>query len=85
MGELESKFIGHRNSISSLALTSDGKKLISGSFDKVIKIWSFEDGKLLGTIKAHSNFITSIILILNDKHIIRVSYDNQVNMGFRNK
>jgi len=40
------RFIGHENNITSIAISSNGKKIISGSFDKTIKIWDIQNATL---------------------------------------
>jgi WD40 repeat protein len=43
----------HSASVTSLALTPDGKFLASGSSDKSLKIWSLKDNLLLDSVPAH--------------------------------
>jgi len=38
---------GHQHSISSLAFSLDGGRILSGSFDGTAKLWNLEDGSLL--------------------------------------
>ena len=35
---------GHSDWVNSVAITKDGKYIVSGSGDKSIKIWNFENG-----------------------------------------
>ncbi|EPZ35196.1 WD40 repeat-like protein [Rozella allomycis CSF55] len=41
-------FIGHGKSVRDAAFTFDGKKILSASFDKYLKVWDTEVGKCLG-------------------------------------
>ena len=36
--------VGHLSKVTSVAISSDGKRIISGSYDMVVKIWSAETG-----------------------------------------
>ena len=38
-----------------MAVKSDGKLIISGSWDNSIKIWCIETGKEVKTLKGHSS------------------------------
>jgi WD40 repeat protein len=46
------RFSGHTGDITSLAVSADGKTLVSGSSDQLIKVWNLdkETGNLLGTV-----------------------------------
>ena len=35
---------GHSNGVNSVAISSDGKYIVSGSGDNTIKIWNLESG-----------------------------------------
>jgi WD40 repeat protein len=45
----------HSNKVMSVAFSSDGKTIVSGSSDKNIKLWDAATGQLLNTIKCNSN------------------------------
>ncbi|KAL9931508.1 hypothetical protein V8E36_009673 [Tilletia maclaganii] len=51
---------GHTRSISSLAFSPDGTKLLSGGADKVLKIWSVRTGALLHTLSGHSQGVNCV-------------------------
>jgi WD40 repeat protein len=46
-------FIGHEDSVLSVAFSPDGQTLASGSYDETIKIWNLRTGKLLDTLSGH--------------------------------
>ncbi len=47
---LVKNYAGHEKSVKSVRLSPDEKLIASGSFDKTIKVWDRESGKLLHTI-----------------------------------
>ena len=56
-----SKWRGHTNSISCLQFSPDGRHIISGSFDRTIRIWDFETGTVIGEpIEGHSGRVFSV-------------------------
>ncbi len=46
-------FKGHKDSVTNIAFSPDGKKLASGSSDKTVRLWDVETGKQLHTLKGH--------------------------------
>ena len=41
---------GHTSSVRSVAFSADGSKVVSGSNDKTVKIWSADSGEVLQTL-----------------------------------
>ena len=41
---------GHTSDVSAVAFSADGSKVVSGSNDKTVKIWSADSGEVLQTL-----------------------------------
>ena len=44
---------GHSGAVLSVAISPDGKTIVSGSKDKTIKVWNLNTGKEINTIMGH--------------------------------
>ena len=51
---------GHDNHVRCVKFTSDGSKLITGSYDRTVKIWEVATGELLQTLEGHPEAIYSL-------------------------
>ncbi len=65
---------GHKGQVRSLIVTSDKKQIITGGFDKTIKVWDIESGEMvreiLGEIGTGSNgMIYSMALSPDDRYL----------------
>ena len=41
---------GHAREVTSVAFSADGSKVVSGSDDRTVKIWSADNGEVLQTL-----------------------------------
>lgn len=69
---------GHTFDTSSLAVSPDGKKLITGSYDSTIGIWNLEHGELLRRIHAHQAQVGSVALSDDGSTILSGSWDGAI-------
>jgi WD40 repeat protein len=53
-----------------LAVTPDGKQVISGLEDGKIKIWDLESGLLLCTLEGHEGFVHTAAITPDGKQIV---------------
>lgn len=53
-------FKGHTDSVLALAISPNGKFLVSGSSDKTTRLWSMESEKLVRTYKKHTGPINAV-------------------------
>ncbi len=37
---------GHTDTVRAVAISADGAKIVSGSFDKTVRVWSMETGEV---------------------------------------
>ncbi len=70
--------IGHTWSVYCIAITPDGKKVVSGSDDETIKIWNLETGELDKTLIGHSQEVRTIAISPDGQMIVSGSYDGTV-------
>lgn len=65
---------GHKGQVRTMAVTSDKKQVVTGSFDKTVRVWDIESGEMvreiLGEIGTGSNgMIYSLALSPDDKYL----------------
>ncbi|EAZ90378.1 WD40 repeat domain-containing protein [Crocosphaera chwakensis] len=71
---------GHSLAVGAVAVTPDGKKLISGSCDGTIKVWDLATGNLENTLKNHSYSINILAVTTDSKKVISGSRDQTLKI-----
>jgi WD40 repeat protein len=69
---------GHKDQVSSVAISSDGKTVASGSIDHSIQLWSLHDGQLLKYIL--TDYIVSTIAFSPDGQLLAAGIGNKVDI-----
>ncbi|MBW4679893.1 MAG: serine/threonine protein kinase [Microcoleus vaginatus WJT46-NPBG5] len=70
----------HLWGVTSVAISSDGQTLVSGSVDKTVKIWNLPAGKLLHTLTGHTNEVWSVAISPDGKTLASSSGDKTVKL-----
>jgi WD40 repeat protein len=68
-------FKGHTHIINNLALSSDRVLLVSSSYDKTIKLWTFESRQLLASFDIESPILT-LVLSPNSRQLAYKNWDD---------
>ncbi len=71
---------GHTHIVSSLAISQDGKLLLSGSLDHTIKIWHLETGQIIQTLNGHTDAINAIALSPDGQTLASASTDKTIKI-----
>jgi len=53
-------FVGHGGPVWCLDLSEDTETLLSGSYDKTIKLWSTKTAQVLCTLRGHTNWVSCL-------------------------
>ena len=69
----------HTNYVRSVAISSNGKLLASGSEDKTIKLWNMPDGALLRTLD-HASSVRSAAISPDVKLLVSGLYDHSIKL-----
>jgi len=71
---------GHTRPVTSVAVTPDGKQVISGSWDNTLKVWDLETGKELFPLRGHTRPVTSVAVTPDGKLAISGSWDKTLRV-----
>ena len=72
--------IAHTWVIYGVAITPDGKNIVSCSEDQTIKIWNLETGELEKTLIGHTGEVTAIAISSDGQRIVSGSSDKKVRL-----
>ena len=78
MGKPLKSLHGHNHFVSSLALNSDNTKLVSGSWDKTIRLWDIPTSKSDLIFKGHTKDVLSVAFSHDERLIFSGSMDNSL-------
>ncbi len=73
----------HSEPVKSLAVSTTGRVLVSGSNDKTVKVWGICTGEILQTFLDHSNWVTSVDISSGGDTIVSTGIDNRVIIRLR--
>src|SRR5919199_298640 len=79
-GQLLRTLSGHRDSVTAVAVTADGKQAISASDDKTLKVWDLATGQQLRTLNGHSRLVTAVAVTADGKQAISASDDKTLKV-----
>ncbi len=71
---------GHRGIVTCVALSADGRRILSGSRDKTLRLWEPQSGKCLKVLKGHTSYVTSVSLCLQNHMAISGSWDKSLRI-----
>ena len=79
-GQEVRRYSGHTASIKCLAFSADGKRLLSGSDDKTIRLWDVATGREVLRFSRHTAGITALTFIAETSHFASASKDQTVRI-----
>ncbi|KAI9337827.1 hypothetical protein BDR26DRAFT_450077 [Obelidium mucronatum] len=76
----EPTLVGHEDHVQATAVSSDGKTVVSGSWDMTVKLWSTETGECIKTLVGHSGWVTSVAISSDGQTVVSGSDDMTVKL-----
>lgn len=70
----------HRGQVTSVVFTPDGKRIVSCSFDRTIRIWDWATGNKQAVLIGHENGVQSVAVSPDGKRIVSCSYDKTIRI-----
>ncbi|KDR84428.1 hypothetical protein GALMADRAFT_55745 [Galerina marginata CBS 339.88] len=71
---------GHTDLVTSVAFSPDGKQIVSGSYDKSVRVWDALMGNKLKVLNGHTDWVTSVAFLPDGKQIVSGSYNKSVQV-----
>ena len=71
---------GHTGSVMSVAFSSDGRSLVSGSYDNTIKLWDMQTGGVVKTFCGHTEGVGIVSISADSTRIVSGSIDGTINL-----
>jgi WD40 repeat protein len=56
-GRLLRSLEGHTGGVNAVAVSPDGRFIVSGSDDRTVKVWELESGRLLRSLEGHTDWV----------------------------
>ena len=71
---------GHTSYVQSVAFSSNGTHIVSGSYDCSVQVWDVLSGVKLKVLNGHTGGVHSVAFSSDGTHIVSGSYDNSVRV-----
>ncbi|WP_052330820.1 WD40 repeat domain-containing protein [Rivularia sp. PCC 7116] len=71
---------GHKNKVSSISFSSNNKFLVSGSYDKTVKIWYLKTGEVIHTLTGHTRKVEAVSFSPNSNIVASGSADKTIKL-----
>ncbi len=66
--------------VSSVSISPDSNYVVSGSYDKNLKVWYFATGDLIYTLEGHKKEVVTVAISPDSKYIISGSKDTTIKI-----
>jgi WD40 repeat protein len=82
-GKEVQKLTGHKGVVTSVAVTPDGRYIVSGSFDQTVRVWERDTGKEVQKLTGHEGVVLSVAVTPDGRYIVSGSADQTVRVWER--
>ena len=59
-GEVINTLTGHSGYVYSVSFSPDGSRIVSGSYDRTVRVWDAITGQVINTLTGHSDRVWSV-------------------------
>ena len=71
---------GHALPVTAVALSSDGRRAVSGSHDRTLRVWDLKSGQTLRTLQGHTHFVNAVALSSDGRRAVSGSDDRTLRV-----
>jgi WD40 repeat protein/serine/threonine protein kinase len=85
LGLPKNALTGHKDRIASVAFSPDGKRIVSGSDDKTLKVWDAQTGKELHTLTGHTRSVGRVAYSPDGARIVSGGQESNLRIWDANR
>ena len=79
-GRNERTLKGHTHRVMGCAVTPDGRRLVSASWDNTLKVWDLVSGQQVATLEGHGAGVNGCAVTADGRHVVSASRDNTLKV-----
>ena len=79
-GSQKAVLSGHTDEVPSVVFSSDGRSLVSGSVDMIVKLWDMQTGGAIRNFSGHTDIVYCVSISLDHATVASGSYDKTVRL-----
>jgi WD40 repeat protein len=72
--------VGHSASVIGVAVSADGRRAVSCSGDRTLKVWDLESGRELRTLAGHFGDVNGVALAMDGRRVVSASGDGTLKV-----
>jgi len=72
--------VGHASVVTACAVTPDGRRVVSASGDRTLKVWDLGSGRLLITLEGHAGPVTACAVTPDGRRVVSASWDRTLEL-----
>ena len=72
--------VGHSGEVTACAVLPDGRRALSASEDRTLRLWDLETGRTLATLEGHSGRVTACAVLPDGRRALSASLDRTLRL-----
>jgi WD40 repeat protein len=71
---------GHTYAVYAVAVTPDGRQVVSGSWDDTVRVWDLASGQPVRTLTGHTGAVDAVAVTPDGRQVVSGSSDHTVRV-----
>ncbi len=71
---------GHTKAVTAVAITLDGRRAVSASYDRALRVWDLETGQTLRTLEGHKKAVTAVAVTPDGLRAVSGGWDRTLRV-----